>query len=97
MEDTSSAGGCARGPGSPGPDDTREPAITDDDLWRLVGWQPSSPAHRASILFPGSGVGFAAGNEVDDRPDQAWIDWAEEVLAELKDMDSADSKVALNG
>lgn len=26
---------------------------------------------------------------------QAWIDWAEEVLAELKDMDSAGSPVAL--
>ncbi|GAB6262717.1 PadR family transcriptional regulator [Photobacterium sp. CCB-ST2H9] len=27
---------------------------------------------------------------------QAWIDWAEEVLAELKDMDSSESSVALS-
>jgi len=82
MQDTSSAGGCARSPGSPGPDDTRKPVISDNDLWRLVGWEPTSPAERARILFPGSGVGFAASHEVDDRPDQAWIDWAKaEILS----------------
>ena len=63
--------------------DTRAPAnptidaISDDELWQLVGWRPTSPYERGRTLFPQSpNVWGLQSGESDNVPTRAWIDWA---------------------
>ena len=58
--------------------------ISDSDLWRFLRWEPTSPdEHRAQIpIWRRS----SQANQLDNRPSQAWIDWAKsEILDGPKD------------
>ena len=52
------------------------PVMSDDELWQLIGWRPTSPYERGPVLFPGSSNFWGWDSQIDNCPSQAWIDWA---------------------
>jgi hypothetical protein len=64
-----------------------EALMSDEDLWQLLGWHPSSPHDRGRILFPGSpDVWGLQSHHHDNNPSPEWIAWAKrEILETGKD------------
>ena len=48
-------------------------AMSDEELWQLIGWRPTSPQERARAMYAWSPASSSARDSV---PSRIWIDWA---------------------
>jgi len=56
--------------------------ISDEELWQILGWKPTSRRDRAGVLFPWSPDAWPHGDRADNTPSSEWVAWAKRQIQE---------------